>query len=112
MPVFTYKINIEGKWDTQESGGVTYTEACIHEPYVIATGTTDELISMGGVTTASFLYIKSDQTITINFNSNTGTNISILANKPFLASGCAVTAIYASNSSGANANTTMVIAGA
>jgi hypothetical protein len=112
MPVFVYRIDIEGKWDTSQSGGITYTEACIHEPYSIATGTVDELISMGGVTTASFIYCKSDQTITLNFNSSSGTNVAVTENRPLLITGTSVTAIYASNASGSSANVTMLIAGA
>jgi hypothetical protein len=82
---------------------VSYTDYTWQE-LVVTTATTDQAFNFGGVTTASVLYVKSDQAITLNLNSNTGTDISVLANKPFVLSGTAITAAYVSNASGSSAN--------
>ena len=92
-------------------GSVSYTEYTLQE-IVIATASTDTAINFGGVTTADVVYIKSDQTITINIDSNTGTDITLDANKPLLLTGTAITALYVSNASGSSANITIALWGA
>ncbi len=112
MPTLSYNLAMFGLWTHNDTGGVAFTEACIHDPYALATATTDEALPMGGVTTASVLYLLSTQDITVNLNSNAGTNIVLSANKLFFSAGLAVTAIYLSNASGSTANITALIAGA
>jgi hypothetical protein len=111
MPAFTYKMFLSGLYDTSDTGGITFTEAVVHQPYVLADSASDTSISLGGLTTATIFYIKSDQDITINLNSNSGTDITISANKPALFTGTSITALYGSNASGTDANLYIVLAG-
>jgi hypothetical protein len=96
-----YQIIIGNK--ISDSGSVSYTETTWQE-LVVATGSTDTALNFGGITTAELIYLKSNQELTLNINSNSGTNITIKANKPFSMTGTSVTAAYVSNSSGTDAN--------
>jgi hypothetical protein len=94
-----------------ESCSASYTGATLQE-LVLATGSTDTAVALGGVTTIDILYIKSDQALTLNINADSGTNIAIDANKPFFMAGTALTAIYLSNASGTDANVVVKMWGA
>lgn len=90
---------------------VAYTESTFQE-LVLATGSTDTALSFGGITTADIFYLKSDQALTLNVQANSGTDIPIDANKPFMMAGTAITAAYLSNASGSAANVVFKIWGA
>jgi hypothetical protein len=94
-----------------EYASVSYTASTFQE-IVIDTGTSDVQLDFGGVTTADMVYLESDQALTLNIQSSSGTDIPIDADKPFVLSGTAVTAVYVSNSSGLNANVVFKIWGA
>jgi hypothetical protein len=111
MPILSYTLNLLGAGTHSDTGGVSFSESVIHDPYMLATATTDEVLPMGGVTTASALYLYSSQTITVNLNSAAGTDIVLSANRPFFSTGLAVTAIYLSNASGSTASIVAFIAG-
>jgi hypothetical protein len=81
-----------------ESASVAYTESTLQE-FVLEQAATDSAISMGGVTTAEVMYLKSDQDLALNVNDSAGTDITIYANKPFFMAGTAITSIYLTNSS-------------
>lgn len=103
MPIYSYRISVR-EWDIEDAGSVKYTEAASHEPYVIATGTVDQSIPMGGVSTASLIYIKSDVEISVKFNSTvTDLAKTISANGELFWKGCSVTAVYITNASGSDA---------
>jgi hypothetical protein len=86
-----------------ETASVSYTD-CTMQELVFNTGSADSAMSLGGITTVDLMYLKSDQALTLNINSNGGTDITIDANKPFFMCGTAITAIYLTNASGTNAN--------
>jgi len=80
----------------------------------LATGITDQLmidIGTGGVATIAQLVLVSDRNISIKFGT-AGSNqaITVLANAPILLSGIAQTLIYLSNTSGAAATITYMLA--
>jgi hypothetical protein len=104
-----YQIILGNK--VSESGSVSYTEYTMQE-FVVANGSSDSSVSFGGVTTADIVYLKSDQALTVNINSSSGTNITLDANKPLISVGTAVTAMYLSNASGTDANVLFKIWGA
>ncbi len=82
---------------------VSYDEYLMQE-VELATASSDSEFSLGGVATVDVLYFKSDQQVTINLNSSSGTDITVDANKPVLLCGTSITALYVSNSSGSTAN--------
>lgn len=94
-----------------EFANVAYTESTFQE-LVLANGASDTSISFGGITTADILFLKSDQALTLNLQANSGTDIPIDANKPFMMAGTAITAAYLSNASGTDANVIFKIWGA
>ena len=110
--VATYALTLSGTDISTESrrGSVSYDESLVQN-YEIATGVTDEAISIGGVATIDVLFLESDQAITLNINSSTGTDITVDANKPLLITGTSITALYVSNSSGSTANIRYVLLG-
>ena len=108
MGAVTYSITVG---NDSYTGSVSYTERTRQE-IAIATAASDTQIVFGGVTTADVLLLTSDQQITVNFDANDGTDITVDANKPVLFTGTAMTAIYVSNSSGSTANIVLDIYGA
>lgn len=113
MPAATCKIQINGlPTAVADAVSMAYTEAVILWPWQLATASTDTAMSMGSVTTIDVLYLKSDQAITVNFDLNTGTDITVDANKPLLLTGTAITAVYISNASGSTANIYVIGLGA
>ncbi len=109
MPVIRYEIVVGS--EIHDIGTVAYTESTRQE-IAIANAASDTQLAFGGVTTADLLYIKSDQAISINLDSSSGTDITIDANKPVLLTGTAATAAYVSNASGSTANILYYIWGA
>ena len=111
MPTLKYGLSVDAPIAVADYASVTYTTstALVHTE---ATGTTDTALSMGDVTTADVVYIKSDKALTLNINVNTGTDIPLDANQPFFMGGTAITALYISNASGSTANVTYFLAGA
>jgi len=89
--------------DRSWEGSVSYSES-LKADIAIANAASDTSLAFGGVTTADVVFLISDQSITINLNSNSGTDITIDASKPFVIFGGAVTAIYVSNASGSTAH--------
>ena len=84
----------------------------IYNELQIATATTDSTLPIGALAAIDFFYLTSDQALTLNFNSTSGTDITIDANKPIMLSGTALTNIYVSNASGSTANIKYLVAGA
>ena len=97
------KMNLDVGDAVSDTLSVAYAEATIQH-IIVANGASDTSVGLGGVTTADVVYLKSDQQLTINFNSSSGTDITIDANRPALLTGTSVTALYVSNASGSNAN--------
>lgn len=93
------------------SGAVSYT-AKTHEEIVIADEAADTALDLGGITTVDVLVLYSDQALTVNFDADDGTDITLDAGKPLVLAGTAVTAIYVSNDSGSDANLTYTLYGA
>lgn len=58
----------------------------------------DQVISLGGISTAAMILIKSNQTVSIKFNT-----LDAITGKLFFVKGTSVTSIKVSNSSGASA---------
>ena len=75
----------------------------LYQRIEIATAITDSQLAFGGITTVDALVLKSSQAITLNINSDSGTDITIDADKPIILTGTSITALYVSNSSGATA---------
>lgn len=107
--VIRFELKIDNS--VKDAASVSYTESTWQE-IVVADAASDSQLNFGGVTTADVFYLKSDQALTLNINSSTGTDITVDANKPFFSAGCAITALYLSNASGSNANVTWGIWGA
>jgi hypothetical protein len=99
--VISYQIVLGN--EIVDHASVSYT-ALTWQELVIATGSADTAINFGGVTTADVFYLKSDQALTLNVQSNSGTNITVDANKPCILTGSAITSAFLSNSSGTDAN--------
>ena len=91
-------------------GEIAYTNKT-EQQLQLATASTDTSISFGGVTTATVLVLKSDQALTLNVNSASGTDIAVAADRPQVFLGGSLTAAYVSNASGSTANITMVVYG-
>lgn len=110
--VATYHISLSGTDISTESrrGGISYDESLV-QAIEIADGAADTELSIGGVATIDVLFLESSQAITLNINSNTGTDITIDANKPLLLAGTSITNLYVSNSSGSTANIRYVVLG-
>ena len=108
MAAVTYSIAVG---DESWSGSVSYTERTRQE-IAIATASTDTAVNFGGVTTADVVVIYSDQAITVNYQLNTGTDITIDANRPHVLMGTAMTALFVSNASGSTANIVIDLYGA
>ena len=89
--------------------GIAFDEAIAQGPIEIVTGTTDSQLALGGTGTVNFFFLLSDQEITINLEASTGTDITVLANRPFIAS--RITGVWVSNSSGSTANIVYYAAG-
>lgn len=106
--VVRYQITVG---DNSEFGSVAWTEHTRQE-IVVATATTDAALNFGGVTTADVFFLKSDQAITLNLQADSGTDITVDANKPVVLTGTAITAAYVSNASGSSANIVFEIWGA
>ena len=105
--VVNYVISVgEDSWN----GAYAYT-ARTEQDIVVADAAADTALSLGGVTTGAVLVMKSDQTLTINVNSSSGTNITLTADKPLMLAGSSITALYVSNASGSSANLTWSIYG-
>lgn len=96
--------------DFNFNGSSSYT-ARTEQDIVVANGASDTALSLGGVTTGSVFVAKSDQTLTLNINSNSGTNITLSANTPVAVAGTSITALFVSNGSGTDANLTWGIWG-
>ena len=96
--------------DESYTGSYAYT-ARTEQELVVANGAADTALSLGGVTTGAVLRMESDQTLTINFNSNSGTNITLTASMPMFLAGSSITAIYVSNATGSDANLKWAIFG-
>jgi hypothetical protein len=75
--------------------------------YVLATGVSDHVLSLGDLTTASEALIVSSQPISLVINAS----LTPLVGKVFLFSGAAITALSASNSSGVDAQVQVILAG-
>lgn len=84
--------------------GISYDELISQDPIEITTGTTDSQLTFGGVGTVDVFALISDQPITVNLEADTGTDITVDANKPLLIIGGNITAAYVSNSSGSTAS--------
>ena len=91
-------------------GSVSYSEKSDQE-IMIASATTDFSMPFGGVTTADVLILESDQALTINFNSSSGTDVSVKANRPIVHMGGAITAVYVTYATGTTANVKFQIYG-
>ncbi len=111
MPTSKYALTLDAPFPVADYGSVTYTESVIHE-YTLATASTDSSISFGMITTAALFYFKSDAVVTLELQSASGTALVLVASKPVFLAGCALTAAYVTNASGATANIVCVIAGA
>ena len=86
-----------------EAASVAYDEALWQE-IEVADAASDSQLSFGGVATVDVLYLISDQALTYNINSSSGTDLTLDANKPLFMAGTSVTALYVSNASGSTAN--------
>lgn len=75
------------------------------EIVLVADDAVDQVISLGGVTTASMVMIKSNQTVSIKFNT-----LDAISGKLFFMKGTSVTSIKASNSSGSTATLQVLVA--
>jgi hypothetical protein len=109
MPTIRYNVSIGDS--VSEFANVAYTESTSQE-FVLADSSSDTAVNFGGVTTADIFFLKSDQALTLNLQANSGTDIPIDANKPFMMAGTAITAAYLSNASGSAANVVFKIWGA
>ena len=98
--IVNYKLTVG---DQSYAGAASYTEK-IEAEAAIATGASDTALSIGSLTTVDVMILISDQAISININSNAGTDITVDANKPLALAGTAITALYVSNASGSTAN--------
>lgn len=84
-------------------GSFAYAESAGGD-YALATASTNTSLNFESITTATAFYIKSDQAISVNINSNTETAKSLTAGSFMLSVGTSVTALYITNSSGSTAN--------
>jgi hypothetical protein len=109
MPTIRYNVSIGDS--VSEFANVAYTEST-SQKFVLADSSSDTAVNFGGVTTADIFFLKSDQALTLNLQANSGTDIPIDANKPFMMAGTAITAAYLSNASGSAANVVFKIWGA
>jgi len=73
----------------------------------VATGVTDQIIGLGGLSTVQALLIISDQAISIKLNDFTPA----ILTKQLLLTGLTVTSIKVSNASGTQANVRVILAG-
>jgi len=89
---------------------LAHDECVYYSNYEVATGTTDGAISLGPVTTATVVYVKSDQTVTVKHNAS-ATAITITANGFILLFNTSVTALTVTNASGSTANMKIYFAG-
>lgn len=112
MPLARYVIRLDGEDfpPVADLGSAAYTEATVQR-IAVATGTSNQSIDFGGVTTADIVYIKSDQGITYKVNGGSDSN-TLDAGKPVIYAGTAVTGLTVSNSSGATANILIILIGA
>jgi len=112
MPTLNYSLSLYGcVTPVSRTGGVSSAEKCDFD-YALATASTNTAITLGSITTATWLYVYSDQAISVNINSNTETAKSVLANKPLFISGTSITALYVTNASGSTANMKIKAGGA
>jgi hypothetical protein len=74
----------------------------------LATGTADEAIDLGQITTVRAMLIKSDQPVSLEINAGT---VAGASGNIILMIGCAITALTISNASGNVANVKICLAG-
>jgi len=99
-------VNLE---DTDNARVITLDEYQ-HVNIQVADATTDLLINFGGVATANFIYIKTDQTITYKLNGTGNLAISATKNAPTFLNTASITSLHISNASGSAANMQIIIA--
>lgn len=78
--------------------------------YEVADSTSDESINFAGLTTATAVLLRSDQTVSFKINGG-DTAIQLTANGLFVLFNTSITSLTISNSSGSTANVTVVLAG-
>jgi len=108
--------SINSRVTITRSDGKTYAKAKTinyekkkEETLIIATATDDQQLDLGQVTSPDFLYIETDQDLTITLNTTAGDNEDYPVSSHFVLHG-AFTDLYISNNSGSTATVTVFIA--
>ena len=76
----------------------------------IADATSDQAIDFGGISSATFIAIVTDQTISFKLNGTSNLAITAKSAAPTVLNTDSITSLYVSNSSGSTANVTIIIA--